>query len=89
MVKKGGVPLDRAVGRMVKKGSVPWRSCSPTRLLRKRFFGYLAHMVTRGKVAMAQTTTVTVRVSGALSEFVAANVGKGGMYGKTKADAFS
>ena len=29
---------------------------------------------------MSRTTTMTVRVSGALSEFVAANVGEGGAY---------
>lgn len=29
---------------------------------------------------MPRTTTMTVRVSGALSEFVAANVGEGGAY---------
>lgn len=29
---------------------------------------------------MSQTTTLTVRVSGALSEFVAANVGENGTY---------
>ena len=29
---------------------------------------------------MSRTTTMTVRVSGALSEFIAANVGEGGAY---------
>jgi antitoxin ParD1/3/4 len=42
-------------------------------------FGYLEDS-TRRTTAMTRTTTMTVRVSGALSEFVAANVGEGGAY---------
>ena len=32
------------------------------------------------EAAMSQTTTMTVRISGALSEFVASNVGENGSY---------
>ena len=32
------------------------------------------------EAAMSQTTTMTVRISGALSEFVASNVGESGSY---------
>jgi Arc/MetJ-type ribon-helix-helix transcriptional regulator len=32
------------------------------------------------EVSMSQTTTMTVRISGALSEFVASNVGENGSY---------
>jgi antitoxin ParD1/3/4 len=42
-------------------------------------FGYLEDTARREDV-MPRTTTMTVRVSGALSEFVAANVGKDGAY---------
>jgi antitoxin ParD1/3/4 len=34
----------------------------------------------RPEAAMSQTTTMTVRISGALSEFVASNVGENGSY---------
>jgi putative addiction module CopG family antidote len=34
----------------------------------------------RAEVTMSQTTTMTVRISGTLSEFVASNVGENGSY---------
>jgi antitoxin ParD1/3/4 len=34
----------------------------------------------RAEITMSQTTTMTVRISGALSEFVASNVGENGSY---------
>jgi putative addiction module CopG family antidote len=42
-------------------------------------FGYLEYTLSR-ESAMPRTTTMTVRVSGALSEFVATNVGEDGAY---------
>jgi hypothetical protein len=42
-------------------------------------FGYLEYTPSR-ESAMPRTTTMTVRVSGALSEFVATNVGEDGAY---------
>jgi antitoxin ParD1/3/4 len=42
-------------------------------------FGYLEYALSR-ESAMPRTTTMTVRVSGALSEFVATNVGEDGAY---------
>ena len=42
-------------------------------------FGYLEDSV-RSTVAIPRSTTMTVRVSGALSEFVATNVGEDGAY---------
>ncbi|MCW2303593.1 Arc/MetJ-type ribon-helix-helix transcriptional regulator [Rhodovulum sulfidophilum] len=41
--------------------------------------GYLEHARCR-VIAMSRATTMTVRVSGALSEFAAANVGEDGAY---------
>lgn len=41
-------------------------------------FAYLED--TRTEAIMSQTTTMTVRISGALSEFVASNVGENGSY---------
>jgi putative addiction module CopG family antidote len=41
-------------------------------------FAYLEDM--NLEAAMSQTTTMTVRISGALSEFVASNVGENGAY---------
>ena len=41
-------------------------------------FAYLEYYQTES--TMSQTTTMTVRISGALSEFVASNVGENGSY---------
>ena len=48
------------------------------RLARVFILAYLEYKQT--EATMSQTTTMTVRISGALSEFVAANVGENGSY---------
>lgn len=47
-------------------------------LARVFIFAYLEDKQT--EASMSQTTTMTVRISGALSEFVASNVGENGSY---------
>jgi antitoxin ParD1/3/4 len=44
------------------------------------FLVILKTVIMRRDAAMARTTTMTVRLSGALSDFVAANVGENGSY---------
>jgi antitoxin ParD1/3/4 len=44
------------------------------------FLGYIEDSDDEREAAMARTTTMTVRLSGALSDFVAANVGENGSY---------
>ena len=48
------------------------------RLARVFILAYLEYKQT--EATMSQTTTMTVRISGALSEFVASNVGENGSY---------
>lgn len=48
------------------------------RLVRVFILAYLEDKQT--EATMSQTTTMTVRISGALSEFVASNVGENGSY---------
>jgi putative addiction module CopG family antidote len=42
--------------------------------------GYIEYTIDREEHAMPPTTTMTVRLSGALSDFVASNVGENGSY---------
>jgi len=49
-----------------------------TRLVHVFILAYLEYRQT--EASMSQTTTMTVRISGALSEFVASNVGENGSY---------
>jgi antitoxin ParD1/3/4 len=44
------------------------------------FFGYIEYARDEGCRAMSRTTTMTVRIGGALSDFVSANVGDEGSY---------
>lgn len=59
----------------------------PNKLLRHSKSGQLARVFIfayledeRAEASMSQTTTMTVRISGTLSEFVASNVGENGSY---------
>jgi len=52
--------------------------CFKANLAAVFIFAYLEDKQT--EVTMSQTTTMTVRISGALSEFVASNVGENGSY---------
>jgi antitoxin ParD1/3/4 len=44
------------------------------------FFGYIEYTRDEGCCAMSRTTTMTVRIGGALSDYVSANVGDEGSY---------
>jgi antitoxin ParD1/3/4 len=44
------------------------------------FIGYIEYMRNARRNAMSRTTTMTVRIGGALSDFVSANVGDEGSY---------
>lgn len=56
----------------------PWCDRGAGTLAYVFIFAYFEYMQT--EATMSQTTTMTVRISGALSEFVALNVGESGAY---------
>jgi len=73
-----GPPLQRSeLGGSI--WSKTWCTARPKASLASVFiFAYLEYEKT--EATMSQTTTMTVRISGALSEFVASNVGENGSY---------